>query len=122
MLPAPIHANEADRIESLRRTPLRSYDILGRFDPTEFIAILPDADAVLASELAERIRMGMDAPFLVGEEVVELTVRVGVASADFVSYTPPVSELADAARADLAAKAVWSVRRPASPTEGADAA
>jgi len=67
MLPAPIHANEADRIESLRRTLLRSYDILGRFDPTEFIAILPDADAVLARELAERIQLGMEAPFLVGE-------------------------------------------------------
>lgn len=79
----------------------RSYDTLGRFDENEFIAILPDADPALAQTLAARMQDGMDFPFLVGEEIVELPIRIGLASADFVRYTPQASDLIDAAKAAL---------------------
>jgi len=82
-------------------TLLRSFDTLGRFGEHEFIAILPDADATLAAELVARVRDGMDCPILLGEDIAELTVRIGHACADFVRHTPQAADLIDAARANL---------------------
>lgn len=100
------HGDEAVRtalIEGAKclLTLLRSFDTLGRFGEHEFIVILPDADATLAAELATRMQSGMDCPILLGDDVAELSVRIGRASADFVRHTPEATELVDAARADL---------------------
>jgi len=83
------------------RTLQRSYDSLGRLDESEFIVVMPDADQARARANTERIEQGMDFPFLVGEEIIELKLRTGIAFADFVSFTPQASELVDLARADL---------------------
>lgn len=81
------------------RSLQRGWDTLGRYDDNLFIAILPDADAALARERTECLHRGMDFPFVIGEQMLELPIRIGLASADFVSYTPQASELVDAALA-----------------------
>ncbi len=77
--------DEGDRalihIASLLKASLRKHDVVARFGGEEFLVILPRAimkDAVL---VAERIRRSVEAtPLCMGEEMVRLTVSLGIAS------------------------------------------
>lgn len=85
----------AKRVRSLQR----GWDTRGRYGDKLFIAILRDADADLARERAGYLQLGMDFPFVIGVQILELPIRIGLTSADFLSYTPQASELVDAAMA-----------------------
>ncbi|MCB1954589.1 MAG: sensor domain-containing diguanylate cyclase [Rhodocyclaceae bacterium] len=79
----------------------RSYDTLGRCGHEEFIAILPDADPTGARALADRVRQSMECPFIYRDQLLDLRFQLGLASADFVHFTPQASELVDRARANI---------------------
>ena len=75
------------------RSTLRPYDTLGRFDKNRFIAILPDASLEKAVNLSDRILHVIGYPLVVGEEVFECSVSIGIAAADYQSVTPEPAEL-----------------------------
>jgi diguanylate cyclase (GGDEF)-like protein len=68
----------ADRL----RDALRDHDVLGRWGGEEFLVVLPAADAALATQVAERLRLAVSAepvPLGGGEEL-GLSVSIGAAS------------------------------------------
>ena len=78
---------------------LRGGDILGRMGGEEFAVALPGARRVNAIAVGERIRMAVQQHCrVVGEEVVELTVSIGVA--EYLGEAEPLDALVD--RADRA--------------------
>jgi diguanylate cyclase (GGDEF)-like protein len=71
------------KFAAVARANLRGSDILGRFGGEEFVAILPGSisDAAVA---AERVRAAFEsAGRVVANQVVDLTVSVGVASGEY---------------------------------------
>ena len=61
----------------------RPYDKIGRFDLTDFIIILPDAEVKNARKVAERIMKSITGkPFLVNNEKVHLSLAIGVSEMD----------------------------------------
>lgn len=95
-------ANEA-LIEGTKalRTVQRSYDTLGRYSENKFVVIQPDADTAIGRELASRMRKLMDYPVLINDRVIELSLSIGVASADYVQKTPNAADLIEAASSNL---------------------
>jgi diguanylate cyclase (GGDEF)-like protein len=84
---------------------LRPYDILGRFGGEEFVATLPDTGGRVATAAAERLRRAVaEHPFSVGDDVVHITVSIGVAG-DRGRITDPTELLAAADAALYEAKA-----------------
>lgn len=76
------------------RSCTRPYDSLGRYGGDEFMVILPDTDLATARTISERIIHTLASiPFLTNEEDIEVTVSIGLSSADFVGDTPEPSEL-----------------------------
>jgi len=61
------------------RRLLREEDLWGRLGGEEFVALLPQADAPEALRAAERVRQGIEG-LAVGEEGVQVTASIGVAS------------------------------------------
>lgn len=58
---------------------LRSQDILARFGGEEFIILLPDADSLVANQIAERIRYKMEnSSCYCGEQELKATVSIGL--------------------------------------------
>ena len=89
-------------VERVRRL-LRSYDLVGRAGPAEFVLALPGCSPVNAVTLAERIRIEVFAlPFCVDGVSVRLTAGFGIASSDGRS---PVVVLREAEQALAAAQA-----------------
>jgi two-component system, cell cycle response regulator len=59
---------------------LRCYDVLGRIEDDEFLAILPGCSAADATRLAERLRMDVfPRPFTVPNETIQLSACFGIA-------------------------------------------
>jgi diguanylate cyclase (GGDEF)-like protein len=84
------------------RTCTRPYDSLGRYGGDEFIAILPDTNAAAAYQVAERLRKALKlSPFIANDEMIEVTVSVGIGSASFSEDTPEPAELINRADAAL---------------------
>jgi len=84
---------------------LRDYDLAGRFGGEEFSLLLPQARAVDAIRIAERIRsniagMSIIAPGSAGGERVQVTVSIGVAALD-IGTERTFSQLMAAADAAL---------------------
>jgi len=62
------------------RVHARASDVIARLGGEEFVLLLPDTDLTAARQLAERLRNAVsEAPFLLAEEVVTLTISIGVA-------------------------------------------
>ena len=90
------------RAVNLVNRQLRSYDLLGRVEDDEFLAILPGCSPMDAALLAERLSMNVFAkPFLVAEEGVQLCACFGIASSEGRS---PVVVLREAEKALQRAK------------------
>ena len=58
---------------------LRSCDIIGRPGGDEFVALVPDVDADIASNLASRLTRGLETPYLVGDETLTCAASIGLA-------------------------------------------
>jgi diguanylate cyclase (GGDEF)-like protein len=80
---------------------LRSFDMVGRYGGDEFIALLPEVDVPSALAVAERLSVAVrGTPVLVGDEVIPVSLSIGLA---FAEHTDPNETLADLLhRADLA--------------------
>jgi diguanylate cyclase (GGDEF)-like protein len=57
---------------------MRSSDTLARLDGDVFVALLPRADAATAAEIAERIRVALQEPFLLPVLNPRMTVSIGI--------------------------------------------
>ena len=63
------------------RNAVRSYDIVGRIGGEEFAVVLPDTELEMGAGMAERLRCCIhNQPFLIDDELVSLTISIGVAS------------------------------------------
>jgi diguanylate cyclase (GGDEF)-like protein len=93
--------DEVLREASLRMAArMRSYDDLGRYGGEEFLGVLPGCPSVSAVAVAERMRDSVGkSPISTAAGAIDLTVSVGVATAD---TTQPVAADALIAAADEA--------------------
>lgn len=91
------NAADALLIELVRRlrTVTRSYDSFGRLGEDRFLVILPETTGAMAAEVAARLQKAIDFPFLIGEQVLEVSAGIGGALADFVAETPDSLELVE---------------------------
>jgi diguanylate cyclase (GGDEF)-like protein len=73
-------------VSRVLKNELRNYDIAARFGGEEFVAVLPDAAADEAMQVAERIRLAV-ADFKFENELSDLalTISLGVAELSFLS-------------------------------------
>lgn len=63
------------------RNAVRSYDVVGRLGGEDFAVVLAECDLGIGMGMSERLRGCIaDRPFLVGEDVIEVTCSVGVSS------------------------------------------
>ena len=75
-------AGDAVLIEAAARMrrSLRSYDMIGRFGGEEFLAVLPNTDALGTQAAGERICAAMrDQPLLFGDQIIPFTCSIGAA-------------------------------------------
>ena len=65
------------------RAQVRGLDLVCRYGGEEFVIVMPDTSAILAREIAERLRSDVaDAPFKLASQVepINVTVSIGVAT------------------------------------------
>lgn len=78
------------KVVSRIRSCIRPFDVLGRFDNDIFLMVLPGASHLVATAVAERIRLTiMCHPETIEEKLVELTITAGVASTDIFPDAEP---------------------------------
>ncbi len=61
------------------RKSLRSCDIIGRPGGDEFVALVPDVKATVASTLAKRLATALAEPYLVGKDTLDCPSSIGLA-------------------------------------------
>jgi diguanylate cyclase (GGDEF)-like protein len=62
------------------RTAVRAGDVVARWGGDEFVVLCPSVSSVEdATEIADRIRVALEAPFRVGPGLAEIGISVGVA-------------------------------------------
>ncbi|MCB6183934.1 diguanylate cyclase [Leeia sp. TBRC 13508] len=76
------------------RSVTRSFDSIGVYDFDSFMVVLPESDAIKTAEIWGKLHeaTGM-LPCLVGDELIDLTLKVGICSSTFVGYTPNPQEM-----------------------------
>jgi diguanylate cyclase (GGDEF)-like protein len=71
-----------NEVASRMKACVRDPDVVGRYGGEEFIVVLPDTRLEVSLEIAERIRRRVEAsPLHVGDNLIALTVSLGVAQA-----------------------------------------
>jgi len=119
--------------EAARRLKLgvRAYDAVGRLGGEEFIAVLPECEAKVGLQVAERLcRLISESPVVTPAGKVPFTVSVGVASSDQLpgASAEALIHAADSAlyrakhtgraRASLATPIDWQAQAPVHDPEG----
>jgi diguanylate cyclase (GGDEF)-like protein len=95
----PIGDQVLQEIATRCKNSVRAVDLLGRYGGEELIILLPETDIETAFQVAERLRISIDAtPIKISNGEVQVTISIGVAAKD--SYTTDLETLI--ARADQA--------------------
>jgi two-component system cell cycle response regulator len=78
----PVGDKALQTVAALIREQLRSHDVVARYGGEEFAALLADADAVIAAEIAERLRRKLaERVFHIAEDTrLTLSISIGVAT------------------------------------------
>jgi diguanylate cyclase (GGDEF)-like protein len=93
------------KIVSRIRSCIRPFDALGRFGSDIFLIVLPGASNLVATAVAERIRLSiMTHPDIVDDKTVDLTISAGIISTDIFPDTEPELLITLAEKALLSAK------------------
>ncbi|MDY7537284.1 diguanylate cyclase [Undibacterium sp. RTI2.1] len=97
------------RVVSRIRSCVRPFDALGRFGNDIFLIVLPGASHLVATAVAERIRISvMSHPDTIEQELVSLTVSAGIVSTDMFPAAEPEVLISLAEKALLSAKQAGS--------------
>ncbi len=93
------------KLVSRIRSCLRPFDALGRFGRDIFLMVLPGASQLVATAVAERIRLSVIShPDTVDGKSVELTISAGIISTDFFPDSDPEILVSLAEKALFSAK------------------
>jgi diguanylate cyclase (GGDEF)-like protein len=93
------------KIVSRIRSCIRPFDALGRFGSDVFLMVLPGASNLVATAVAERIRLSiLSHPDTIDEKVVDLTISSGIISTDTFPDAEPELLITLAEKALLSAK------------------
>jgi diguanylate cyclase (GGDEF)-like protein len=93
------------RVVSRIRSCIRPFDALGRFDSDHFLMVLPGASHLVATAVAERIRLAVLAnQDKIDEKIVETSVSAGIGSTDLTPNCDAETLLQLAEKAYIAAK------------------
>jgi diguanylate cyclase (GGDEF)-like protein len=81
------------------RSCLREVDLLARLGGDEFAVLAPDASLDVAVDIAERILVAFDRPFLINGHEVFSSCSIGIVGADSQFHNEPADLLRDADKA-----------------------
>ena len=71
-----------NEVASRMKACVRDPDVVGRYGGEEFLVVLPDTQLQVSLEIAERIRRRLEAsPVHIEDNLIELTISIGVAQA-----------------------------------------
>ncbi|MFZ6644132.1 GGDEF domain-containing protein [Undibacterium sp. TJN25] len=99
------------KIVSRIRSCIRPFDALGRFGNDIFLIVLPGASHLVATAVAERIRLAvLTHPDTIGDEQIAMTVSAGMISTDTFPDTDPETLISLAEKALLSAKSAGNNR------------
>lgn len=75
-------------VASRLKATLREIDFIGRIGGEEFLVLLPNADASIAAQVAERIRQVIASqPVSFNNELLDITISLGFAQAKEIQYS-----------------------------------
>ena len=87
------------------RSCIRPFDALGRFGSDVFLMVLPGASHLVATAVAERIRLSvMSHPDTINDKAIVLTISAGIISTDLFPNTEPEVLITQAEKALLSAR------------------
>jgi diguanylate cyclase (GGDEF)-like protein len=85
-------------LATILRQSVRAIDHVARYGGEEFVAMLPETTTAAGVEVAERVRAAVERDHLTNEEVIAVTVSIGVSHSRDEDLTPDdVVERADQA-------------------------
>ncbi|MBR7798617.1 GGDEF domain-containing protein [Undibacterium fentianense] len=93
------------KVASRMRSCIRPFDALGRFESDAFLIVLPGASNLVASAVAERIRLAIvSRSETVEQDTLEISISVGIASSSVFPNVVPEALVAHAEKALLTAR------------------
>lgn len=88
------------RVVSRMRSCIRPFDALGRFGDGVFLVVLPGASHLVATAVAERIRLAIIShQEMINDQSVNVVVRIGIAASTVFPDAPPDSLISYAEKA-----------------------
>lgn len=83
---------------------VRAYDTIGRAGDKQFLIVLPNADEAKAREIIAKLKRACSLiMFMPKDEIVDISVRLGSATADFQTRTPEPASLIEQATQNMSA-------------------